>query len=462
MQIHEVTLVQEGLGDIARTIGSDIKNAVKAPFDKAKVAMNTPNSFTSARGYGDAQNKYYQGLVGQQQQADLTAWAKNLSSEWLKQPRPSIQTPTAQTQPAATVPAPKPTVAPAAPATPAKTPSYGPAYKNVTTNAPAGIPNPLATTGLPQPTTASTPTVATTPTPVTAPAVAKQRTGGKQPGVVSQTPSAIRQRNSRARATAPTGNSFGQMAQQLSGANKSASSTGGTTTQMPTGRFHAAKPQTAPAAVPDTVAAKTAPKWLTPTTKMTKSSPGKPTADEYEKLQQKIAAADAKQRGLTNEAFADLPGAKPAAGGAVAPEVTAKPPGIKAPPPLQSRYAQNFKNWAASKVEDKSSGLGLADVEKMPDMSRGLNQALVQVVATQQDPKANQTAVEQYLVMVGQAMQKLSSAQRKLQREKNPSSQVSSLTPLSKVLTSDQIENIKKMSKDPATAYQIKTALGLT
>jgi predicted transcriptional regulator len=64
--------------------------------------------------------------------------------------------------------------------------------------------------------------------------------------------------------------------------------------------------------------------------------------------------------------------------------------------------------------------------------------------------------------MVGQAMQKLSAAQRKSQREKNPSSQISSLTPLSKVLTSDQIENIKKMAKDPAASYQIKTALGLT
>jgi len=317
MQIHEITLVQEGLGDIARTIGSDIKSAVTAPFQKAKAVLNTPGAMTSARGYGDAMTKYYQGQVGQQKQADLTAWAKNLSTEWLKQPRPSIQTPTTQTQPAAT--APKPTVSPAAPAT-----------------------------------------------------------------------------------------------------------------------------NTAPIST------------------ITKSNSGLPNAAEYEKLQQRIAAAAAKQPVPTNEAFADLPGSKPTSGGAVAPTVTARPAGIKAPPPLQSRYAQNFKTWVASKVEDKSSGIGLDDVEiAMPGMSRGLNQALVQVVATQQDPKANQTAVEQYLVMVGQAMQQLSAAQRKSQREKNPSSQVSSLTPLSKVLTSDQIENIKKMAKDPAASYQIKTALGL-
>ena len=316
MQIHEITLVQEGLGDIARTIGSDIKNAVKAPFDKAKVAMNTPNSFTSARGYGDAQNKYYQGLIGQQQQADLTAWAKNLSTEWLKQPRPSIQPPTAQTQPVA--PAPKPAVVPAAPAT-----------------------------------------------------------------------------------------------------------------------------NTAPIST------------------ITKSNSGLPNAAEYEKLQQRIAAAAAKQPGPTNEAFSDLPGAKPAAGGTVAPAVTAKPAGIKAPPPLQSRYAQTFKSWVTSKVADKSSGLGLADVEKMPDISRGLNQALAKVVTTQQDPTANQSAVEQYLLMVGQAMQKLSAEQRATQRQSGTGSRVSSLTPLSKVLNSKQIEDLKTMAKDPYAAREIKTALGL-
>jgi len=316
MQIHEITLIQEGLGDIARTIGSDIKNAVKAPFDKAKVAMNTPNSFTSARGYQDARDKYYQGLVGQRQQADLSAWAKNLSTEWLKQPRPPIQTPMAQTQPVA--PAPKPAVVPAAPAT-----------------------------------------------------------------------------------------------------------------------------NTAPIST------------------ITKSNSGLPNAAEYEKLQQRIAAAAAKQPGPTNEAFSDLPGAKPAAGGTVAPAVTARPKSIKQPPPLQSRYAQNFKTWVTSKVADKSSGLGLADVEKMPDMSQSLDQALSNVVTTQQDPKNNQLAVEKYLILVGQAMQKLSAEQRAKTRQQGGGNRVSSLIPLSRVLNPDQIETLKTMAKDPAAANEIKIALGL-
>jgi len=323
MQIHEITLVQEGLGDIAKTIGSDIKSAVTAPFQKAKAVLNTPGAMTSARGYSGAMDKYYADLVGARQSekaasttTDLTAWAENLASEWSKQPRPSLQTPTAQVQPAAT--APKPTVSPAAPA------------------------------------------------------------------------------------------------------------------------------------------ANTA-----PISTITKSNSGLPNAAEYEKLQQRIAAAAAKQPGPTNEAFADLPGAKPTAGGAVSPTVTARPAGIKAPPPLQSRYAQNFKTWAASKVADKSSGLGLTDVEKIPELSRTLNQALAKVVTTQQDPAANQAAVAQYLLIVGQAMQKLSAEQRATQPQSDTRNKVSSFTPLSSVLNPKQIEDLKTMAKDPYAAQEIKTALGL-
>jgi len=454
MQIHEITLVQEGLGTMLKTMGSDLKNAVKAPIDKAKYALNTPGSFTTARGYNDARDKYYTDLVGQQQTADLGAWAKNLASEWSRQPRPSLQAPVSQAP--VTPAAPKPTVAtaltPTTPAstTPAATPGYGPAYKNVTSNPPAAVPN--TSTGLPQPTVAKTPAT----TPAIPPAVAKPHTGGKQPGVVSQTPNAIRKRNTRAQgATAPGQNAFGQMAQTLSGANKSKSSTGGTTTQMPTGRVHAANPNATAPVTTTTSTAKLAPKWLTPTTKISKPVAGKPTADEYAKLQQRIAAADAKQQGVTNEAFADLPGSKPAAGGAVPASATAKPAGIKSPPPLQSRYAQNFKTWVTSKVADKSSGLGLADVEKMPEMTRALNQALAKVVTTQQNPNDNIAAVEQYLLIVGQAMQKLSAEQKATQQKNNPRRQVSAITPLSSILNQNQIDAITAKGQDPVGAREI-------
>ena len=324
MQIHEITAIQEGLGTMLKTIGTDIKNAVKAPINKAKYMLNTPGSFTSARGETDARDKYYTDLVGQRQSqnaaattTNLTAWANNLAGQWSTQPRPSSQTPVAApvAAPAATVPA-----------------------------------KPVA-------------------------------------------PAAINQaaRLKRRQATPETGGA---------------------------------------------------------------------TAGEHAKLPQKIAAA--KQPGVTTEAFSNLPGAKPAVGGAVPASVTAKPAGIKAPPPLQSRYAQNFKTWVTSNVADTSSGLGLADVEKIPELSRTLNQALAQVVATQQDPKTNQAAVAQYLLIVGQAMQKLSAEQKSTQKQNNPQApQRAAVTPLSSILNPRDLEALKAKAKDPWGAQEIKQELGL-
>jgi len=346
MQIHEITAIHEG---VLSTIGNDIKRAVTTPFQKAKYLMKQPGSLTNTGAYNSAIDNYYTDLVGQRQSektastsTDLTAWAKNLASEWSKQPRPSSQAPVA------TVVAPTPvSQAPAAPAAAAVAPAV------------------------------ATPPVAPNP-------------GGRVTPYMNVT-----------------------------------------------------TPATAPPKISKPPAA------------------GLPTSAEYEKLQQRIAAADAKQSGQTNEAFSDLPGAKPTAGGAVAPTVTARPAGIKAPPPLQSRYAQNFKSWVTSKVADKSSGLGLADVEKMPELSRTLNQALAKVVTTQQTPTDNIAAVEQYLLMVGQAMQKLSAEQKSTQQQKNPKRQVSGITPLSSILNQNQIDALKKKGEDPAGATEIMQALEL-
>jgi hypothetical protein len=134
---------------------------------------------------------------------------------------------------------------------------------------------------------------------------------------------------------------------------------------------------------------------------------------------------------------------------------------MKSLPPLQSRYAQNFKTWAASKVADKSSGLGLTDVEKMPGMSRTLNQALAQVVTTQQNPNDNIAAVEQYFLTVGQAMQKLSAEQKATQQQKNPRRQASAVTPLSSILNPNQIEALQKKGEDPTGKWEIINTLKL-
>jgi hypothetical protein len=89
MQIYEITLIQEG-------IGSDIKNAVVSPFQKAAAVINTPGAMTSARGYGDAMNTYYKGQVDKNQAGIDTQIAsrlaqqtqrraKQLAQQWLQQ-----------------------------------------------------------------------------------------------------------------------------------------------------------------------------------------------------------------------------------------------------------------------------------------------------------------------------------------------------------------------------------------
>jgi hypothetical protein len=65
------------------------------------------------------------------------------------------------------------------------------------------------------------------------------------------------------------------------------------------------------------------------------------------------------------------------------------------------------------------------------------------------------------LLIVGQAMQKLSAEQRATQPQSDTRNKVSSFTPLSSVLNPKQIEDLKTMAKDPYAAQEIKTALGL-
>jgi hypothetical protein len=93
MQIHEITLVQEG---ILSTIGSDIKNVVTSPFQKAGAVLNTPGAMTSATGYASAMDKYYQGQVAKAQpQLDQARDARlaqqtqqraqQLAQQWIQQ-----------------------------------------------------------------------------------------------------------------------------------------------------------------------------------------------------------------------------------------------------------------------------------------------------------------------------------------------------------------------------------------
>ena len=111
-----------------------------------------------------------------------------------------------------------------------------------------------------------------------------------------------------------------------------------------------------------------------------------------------------------SEAFSDLPGAKPQAGGAVDPRVT-KSVG-KQGNPLTSAYITKFKDWSDSKLSTRESNTGQTinmDVvrKEMPELDRALNTALTQVYNTRQDANANQQAVTAYLSQALSATQKV-------------------------------------------------------
>ena len=86
---------------------------------------------------------------------------------------------------------------------------------------------------------------------------------------------------------------FGQMANTLSGANTSKSSTGGTTTKTPTGRVHTAKPQAAATAAPEKDNIISMPKRKT--SKVRASREGGVTPEEQANFDRKVQQAMAAQ-----------------------------------------------------------------------------------------------------------------------------------------------------------------------
>ena len=143
----------------------------------------------------------------------------------------------------------------------------------------------------------------------------KTHTGGKVKGQVSQTPNAIRQRDTRAAkaGTAPAAGgagAFGQIANQLGGTQPN------TMANAPVSKVNVASPNnpnqpqatgvatTAPVAPASTATtpAKVRPKYGQAPAKVTGATqPGAPTPEEQAVLQQKIAAAQAAGGGTVQE-----------------------------------------------------------------------------------------------------------------------------------------------------------------
>lgn len=162
---------------------------------------------------------------------------------------------------------------------------------------------------------------ATTPT-ATQQASAKQHTGGKVAGQLSQTPGAVAKRDARAKAaqaqTAGAG-AFGQMANQLGGTKPNTMATAPVSKVNVASPTNPNQPQQTPlqqatalhqqvqGQKPATTLGKVPSGATTPVKVKGATKAGAPTPAEYEKLQQKIAAAS-KKTPTMNEA---LPTIKP-------------------------------------------------------------------------------------------------------------------------------------------------------
>jgi len=114
-----------------------------------------------------------------------------------------------------------------------------------------------------------------------------------------------------------------------------------------------------------------------------------------------------------NEAFNDLPGDSAPAGNPVDPRATAMPKQFKQNTAMRTgNRARKFLAWSDGKLAATIPGtrqpLNMDMVRQDPTIRQQLNSALIKVVKTENDPTANASAVEEYLMIAVQGIQKLS------------------------------------------------------
>ena len=176
---------------------------------------------------------------------------------------------------------------------------------------------------------------------------------------------------------------------------------------------------------------------------------GTPTPAELAKYQQKVAAAANPKTG-----FGALPGSNLPLPGKVNPAVTAKPKTV-----MTGARANEFKAWVDKQLTSQVTGtnqtISMAQVRQDPAVAQQLAQLLPTIIM-----KNDPAAIEQYLTIAMNTMQKLSTKIRQSQKSANPN-RSTSVSPLSMLISPDTIEKIKTMSQDPIKAAAIKQTFGL-
>ena len=204
--------------------------------------------------------------------------------------------------------------------------------------------------------------------------------------------------------------------------------------------------------------------------------PGKPSAAEYEKLQQRIAAAggtatpppppkppkpepvQATPAEPPKTGFAAVAGPTPPPGGKVPYRVTAKPKNI-----LTGSRAKEFETWANQQLTSKIPGtnvtIDLAQIKKFPKTRQELNTALTKVIRSNNDPGA----VEQYFLTAMRAMQNYSQNLKQsgaVQRTGTPANTFATGV-LDRYVEPVAAQKLKDLARNPTYAEILKKELGL-
>jgi len=204
--------------------------------------------------------------------------------------------------------------------------------------------------------------------------------------------------------------------------------------------------------------------------------PGKPSAAEYEKLQQQIAAAggtaipppppetpkpepvQATPAQPPKTGFAAVAGPTPPPGGKVPYRVTTNPKNI-----LTGSRAKEFETWANQQLSSKIPGtnvtIDLAQIKKFPEIRQELNTALTRIIRSNNDPGA----VEQYFIIAMRAMQNYSQNLKQsgaVQRAGIPSNTFATGV-LDRYVEPVVAQKLKDLARNPTYAEILKKELGI-
>jgi hypothetical protein len=95
--------------------------------------------------------------------------------------------------------------------------------------------------------------------------------------------------------------------------------------------------------------------------------------------------------------------------------------------------------------------------QQYPEIRQALNTAMTKIIRGNNDPQA----VEQYLTLAMQGMQRYSAELKQNRPSTASPAMTSGANPLSRIISDRQLQDIKNLAQNPVAARDIKNTLGL-